>query len=78
MVAPVQVIGTYDALDGSWMWGWEHPSVDDSLAGHARLVRDFGERYGLSRYTTPRIACTEDEAWTFTALACHLANAAGA
>ena len=76
--APVQVIGTYDSEESTWLWGWDHPSVPEALGRDAALVRDFGERYGLSRYTTPVIRCTEDEAWQFTALGCHLAEASGA
>jgi len=78
VTAPVQVIGTYNSEDGSWLWGWDHPSVPEPLGRDALLVRDFGERHGLSRYVTPMIRCTEDEAWEFTALACHLAEASGA
>jgi len=74
----VQVIGTYNGEDGSWMWGWDHPSVPADLARDASLVRAFGERQGLSRYVAAEISCTEDEAWQFTALACHFADAAGA
>lgn len=74
----VQVIGTYNPEDNSWLWGWDHPSVPKALERDALLVRDFGDRHGLSRYTTSMIRCTEDEAWQFTALACHLAEASGA
>lgn len=78
VTAPVQVVGTYFSEDSSWMWGWDHPSVPDALARDAWLVREFGELHGLARYQTSKIRCTEDEAWQFTALACHLAQASGA
>lgn len=78
VVAAVQVIGTYNTEDGSWLWGWDHPSVPEDLARDAELARDFGERHGLSRYTNRKINCTEQEAWQFTALACDLAEASGA
>ena len=77
-VAPVQVVGTYTPDEGTWLWGWDHPSVPPDLARDATLVREFGEDNGLSRYTNSMINCTEDEAWQFTALACHLAGASGA
>ncbi len=75
--APMQIVGTYFAPNRSWMWGWNHPSIEPALAQDAERVRDFGDRFGLARYTTTTIACTEDEAWQFTALACHLSGAAG-
>lgn len=73
----VQVIGTYDTTDGTWLWGWDHPSVDAPLAEAANLAHDFGETYGLERCTTRMLECTEDEAWRFTALALYLSKGAG-
>jgi hypothetical protein len=78
VTAPVQVIGTYSSEDGTWLWGWDHPSVGHALAFDARLAKEFGERYDLEWSSTKKLICTEDEAWTFTALACHLAGAQGA
>lgn len=78
VTATFQVVGILGANDGSWVWGWDHPSIDDRLAQDSALVFDFGERYGLNRLTTADVRCTEDEAWRFTALACHLSGASGA
>jgi hypothetical protein len=24
---PVQIIGTYNTEDSTWLWGWDHPSI---------------------------------------------------
>jgi hypothetical protein len=76
--APAQIIGTYSTQTGSWMWGWEHPSVEPHLQEHAKRVREYGEKHGIAALTTRKLECTEDEAWEFTALACHLSGAQGA
>ena len=73
----VQIIGTYNTADGTWLWGWDHPSVVPALQSHARLLRGYGQRYGISKLTTQKLSCSEDEAWEFTALACKLGNAEG-
>jgi len=77
VTAPVQVVGTYNTEDGTWLWGWDHPSVPEPLGEYARRVRDFGERYGLEALTTRKIAVSMDEAWEFTALACYLGGGQG-
>ncbi|MHA7680255.1 DUF6882 domain-containing protein [Cupriavidus sp. PET2-C1] len=77
VTSPVQVVGTYDTEDGTWLWGWDHPSVPEALGEHARRVRDFGQQYGLERLTTRKIAASMDDAWEFTALACHLGGGQG-
>jgi len=75
--APVQVIGTLNSADGTWLWGWDHPSVKEPLAHAAMLCRSFGERHGLRRFTERKIACSEDEAWEQTAVALHLSEGQG-
>ena len=77
ITAPMQVVGTYNTEDGTWLWGWDHPSIPPSAAANARLAREFGEQYGLNEYTTRKIECGEDLAWEFAAVACHLAGAQG-
>jgi uncharacterized protein DUF6882 len=76
---PVQIIGTFNADDNTWLWGWDHPSVDPALQEHARLCRDYGEKHGIDVLTAQRLQDTsEDDCWQLTALACHLAQAQGA
>lgn len=76
--APAQIIGTYSTQSDTWLWGWDHPSVVPALQENARRVREYGERHGIEELTTPKLACTQDDAWRFTALACHLCAAQGA
>lgn len=74
VTAPVQVIGTFNTLDNSWLWGWDHPSVPEPLAAEARLARSFGEKYDLPRFTERLFESSTDEAWLFTAVASLLAK----
>lgn len=78
MEAGVQVVGTYNTQDGTFLWGWDHPSVPEPLRRAAERVRDYGKDRGIERFTTRQIACTEAEAWEFTAAAAQLDEAAGA
>jgi len=52
VTAPVQVIGTYNTLDGTFLWGWDHPSVAKPLGADARLARQFGQLNDLPSFTT--------------------------
>ena len=76
--APVQVIGTYNTLDRTFLWGWDHPSVPEPLGADARLAREFGRRQDLPLFTTRKVECSEDQAWAFTAVALYLSGAQGA
>lgn len=77
-IGSVQFIGTFNPNDGSWLWGWDHPTpVPAAIQEHAGLVREFGERNGLEALTTRRIEAEEIDGWAFAALARHLAGAQG-
>ena len=75
---PVQIIGTYNTADGTWLWGWDHPSVQPPLDEHARKLRAYGQEHGIAPLTTRKLHCTEADAWDFAALACKLNDAEGA
>lgn len=78
LVAPVQVAGTYNTQDGTFLWGWDHPSVPEPLRRAAKRVHKYGVEHDIERFTTRTVACTEDAAWDLTAAAAMLDGAAGA
>jgi hypothetical protein len=76
--APVQIIGTYNPADSTWLWGWDHPSVLPALAANAKTLLEYGKKHGHPRLTTRKLSCSEKECWELTALAFHLCEANGA
>jgi len=75
--ASVQVVGTYNIDDGSFLWGWDHPSVPPGLDRAAQAAKAWGEANGEALLTTRKLEVTEAQCWEFTALACQLVDAAG-
>lgn len=49
--ADVQIAGTLSD-DGSWMWAWGHPDVEEHLQAAAWAVRQFGERQEIEELMT--------------------------
>lgn len=77
-VAPAQIIATYNTEEGTWLWGWDHPSVLPALAKDAKKMLAYGQQHGYAKLTTRKIQITEDEAWELTALAFLVCGANGA
>jgi hypothetical protein len=73
----VQIVGTFDTNDSTWLWAWDHPWVREALCTHASRLREYGEKNGIAELTTRKIFTTENRCWEFTALACTLNNAQG-
>lgn len=78
IIAPMQVVGTLNTADGTFLWGWDHPSVPQPLRRAAERVRAFGAAQGLEALTTRKIEADEAQGWELTALAMHLDGAQGA
>jgi hypothetical protein len=76
--APVQIIGTYNTQDGTWLWGWDNPSVAEPLATHAKAVEAYGRLHGFDILTSPSVQCPEEQCWELTALAYMLNGAQAA
>ena len=78
LTAPVQVIGTYNTSSGTFLWGWDHPSVPEPLRRAAQRVHEYGQAHGIEAFTTRSTICSESDAWGYAAVAAQLDEAAGA
>lgn len=76
--APVQIIGTYNSADKTWLWAWDNPSIEKPLTRAAAAVQAYGQEHGISSLTTRKISCEEGDCWAFTALGAKLDDAQGA
>ena len=76
--APVQIIGTFNSQDKTWLWGWANPSVNDSLKADDLKVKAYGEQHQISQLTARKWSGSEDDAWAMAALAVKLCGSQGA
>jgi hypothetical protein len=76
--APAQIVGSFNTVEGTWLWAWDNESVNPKLRVHAALTREYGEKHGIGELTSRKISTTEDKCWEFAALTCHLGNYQGA
>ena len=70
--SPVQIVGTYDETDGSFLWGWDNPSVPVEVTKAALLAKRFGEKHGIADFSNPMVKCPPDQSWIFLAVALYL------
>jgi len=56
-----QILGSYAEAGKSWEWGWHNPYVDASIARDSKVVREVGERLGLSYLTAGTVPVPGDE-----------------
>jgi len=71
-----QVVGTWSD-EGSFMWGWGHPSVPAPLQQAAWAAQRFGERQGIEELLTRGGDTREAQVAEFCAITAYLANADG-
>lgn len=76
--AAVQIVGTFNVQDGTWLWGWANPSVDRRLVAHALRMREYGDQNGIPALTTAKLKCDEERCWELTAATVLVCEAQGA
>jgi hypothetical protein len=77
-IASVQVVGTTSVQLKNWLWSWANENIPSSVTELVKLVREFGEREGLTQLTESH--CPDDEflGWELTAVAARILGAKGA
>ncbi len=76
--APVQIVGTYNSLDSTFLWAWDHPSILEPLRKDAQAVLAFAKANDVEFLCDRMIECSEDTAWNLVALATLIADRQGA
>ena len=76
--APFQIVGTYNSLDSTFLWGWDHPSVVEPLRKDAAAVLEFAQQHDIEFLQTRKLECDEQAAWELAALATLVCNRQGA
>ena len=71
-----QVAGTY-AEDGSFMWGWGHPSVPSPMQQAAWAAQRYGDRQEIEELLSRGGKATAKQVEEFTAITAYLAHADG-
>ncbi|MGW5194952.1 DUF6882 domain-containing protein [Kribbella sp. NPDC004138] len=50
----ISLLGSFSELDRTWLWGWANPGFgpDAPAVAPTLAIREFGERHGISEFTT--------------------------
>ena len=57
----IQFIGSESFSSNTWLWGYENINgFDERLLGLANRAREFGEKFGLSAFSTPQFELDEN------------------
>lgn len=76
--APIQILGTFNTENGTWLWAWANPLIADHLKADALMLKEYGEQCGIPRLTSPEWPAQESDCWYMAALACQLFGRQGA
>jgi len=78
VIAPMQIIGVYDKQSKTFTWSWDDPGIPGPLRQDAEAVRVYAVQNGITGLQQKTLACSEDDAWSYTALASNMGGRQGA
>ena len=62
-----QVLGSYQASDGTWEWAWNNPNVERPVAQDSQQVREVGRRLDIAYLTAGKIPAPTEHAVAYCA-----------
>ncbi len=78
VIAPVQIIGSWNPRNSNFTWAWDHPSVHTRLRADAERTRWFGEKHDVPELMERTLRMSEQDAWKMTSVAMKVNAAVGA
>ncbi|MFV0260589.1 MAG: DUF6882 domain-containing protein [Acidimicrobiales bacterium] len=75
--APMQLLGTWNPADESFLWGWDHPSAPPGSTVAAGAVKTFADKHGISELQTAKTTVAFDDGWPLAAIAVLLGDLQG-
>jgi hypothetical protein len=78
ILASVQVVGSVDTENRSWVWSWANPDVDPALCKDIREVQLLGETRQIEQLTTPFWEGDAVDGWEMTSITAYVLQAQGA
>jgi hypothetical protein len=73
----IQVIGSWAAKSGTWLWAWDNDSILVGARDHVHVLRKFGLENGFQRLSEALWDAEQADAWQMTHVACLLLQADG-
>jgi hypothetical protein len=78
VVASVQLVGSVNNENRSWLWSWANPDVEPALCKDILEVHMVGENRRIEQLTTPFWEGDAVDGWEMTSISAYVLQAQGA
>ena len=78
VLATVQIVGSVDVENRTWLWAWANPDVDAHLCADIHEVRMLGDAQRIEQLTTPFWDGDAVDGWEMTSISAYVLQAEGA
>lgn len=78
VVRDIQVVGSLNPVSRAFTWATAHPGIAPGLQDAVQQLQTYVVQHQYDDLLQPALKCSEEDAWNFAALVCHVSQAAGA
>jgi hypothetical protein len=75
--APVQILGSFNATAGSWLWAWANESVLPDLCTDSERVRAWADANGHTELAQPKVEADAQSAASMAVIGFRVTEATG-
>lgn len=73
----IQVVGSWAAESGTWLWAWDNDTILPTAREHVQVLQKFGQENGFERLTEAHWEADQADAWQVARIACLLLQGDG-
>src|SRR6185369_11972463 len=77
VICSIEFVGSISKVSNTCLWSWANFGLSENVRSLIKKVRDFGEKKGYPRLTTPKWSATEPDGWEMTTIAAFVLDARG-
>lgn len=67
--ADLEVLGTWSGRDNSFLWGWDHPSVPQSMRNATIKTKAYADEHDIDELKDSMTNCDFEDCWEIASIA---------
>ena len=77
VTAKFTIIGSVSFGEGTWLWSWANPYINDLVKKELTIVKEFGLKHGVSALTNSEFNADQNDGWLMAAISSFILNSDG-
>ncbi|MBK8187860.1 MAG: hypothetical protein IPK77_11810 [Cellvibrio sp.] len=77
VTAKFTILGSVSFAEGTWLWSWANPHINETVKSEMAIVKEFGVKQGVSALTNSQFNADQNDGWLMAAISSFILKSEG-